>query len=257
VIAVQGFVQTATGPCRDSVAAQIELYDDDGAPNVPWAMPLKMLQLELGQAESANAHVALGANAVLLRGLACERARDLIDAISAIAKVSPFRHMTTPGGWEMSVAMTNCGTAGWVTDRSGYRYDPIDPDTGRPWPALPSVFAELAAKAAEQAGFADFAPDVCLINRYSPGTRLSLHQDRDERDFSQPIVSVSLGLPAVFLWGGKKRTERPTRVALSHGDVVVWGRSDRLNFHGVSPVRDGHHPLTGAYRHNLTFRKAT
>jgi alkylated DNA repair protein (DNA oxidative demethylase) len=200
--------------------------------------------------------VALSDRAVLLRGFARERGLELIAAIAAIADVSPFRHMVTPGGWEMSVALTNCGQVGWVTDRGGYRYDPIDPATGRPWPAMPEVFADIAAGAAAEAGFPGFCPDACLVNRYVPGARLSLHQDRNERDFGQPIVSVSLGLPAVFLWGGRKRTDRVRRVALVHGDVVVWGGSDRLVFHGVHNLAEGGHPLTGACRFNITFRRA-
>jgi DNA oxidative demethylase len=156
----------------------------------------------------------------------------------------------------MSVAMTNCGAAGWVTDRSGYRYQPIDPSNGHPWPAMPSVFAELASMSAAEAGFGGFTPDACLINRYEPGTRLSLHQDRNERDFDAPIVSVSLGLPAVFQFGGAQRSDRPRRVLLQHGDVVVWGGPARLNFHGVMPLKEGQHPLLGRCRINLTLRKA-
>jgi alkylated DNA repair protein (DNA oxidative demethylase) len=156
----------------------------------------------------------------------------------------------------MSVAMTNCGAARWVSDRTGYRYHRIDPETGRPWPAMPAVFAELAARAAEVGGFPAFAPDVCLANRYAPGARLSLHQDRDEQDFGAPIVSVSLGLPAVFLWGGLSRSDRPRRVRLAHGDVVVWGGPARMIFHGVMPLADGEHPAIGRRRLNLTFRRA-
>jgi len=156
----------------------------------------------------------------------------------------------------MSVAMTNCGKAGWVTDRSGYRYDSIDPQTGLPWPDMPALFSALAAGAAAAAGFAGFKPDACLINQYRPGARLSLHQDRNERDFSAPIVSVSLGLPAIFLWGGQKRAQRPERIPLLHGDVAVWGGNDRLTFHGIGPLADGFHPVTEGLRYNLTFRKA-
>jgi DNA oxidative demethylase len=156
----------------------------------------------------------------------------------------------------MSVAMTNCGEAGWVTDRSGYRYDAIDPESGQPWPAMPDVFSALAADAAVAAGFAGFVPDACLINQYRAGARLSLHQDRNERDFTAPIVSVSLGVPATFLWGGRRRADRPARVPLLHGDVVVWGGIDRLTFHGVNPLADGIHPMTGSVRFNLTFRRA-
>jgi alkylated DNA repair protein (DNA oxidative demethylase) len=156
----------------------------------------------------------------------------------------------------MSVAMTNCGPLGWVSDRRGYRYDAVDPDTGRPWPAMPAAFRALAARAAEAGGFARFEPDACLVNRYAPGTRLTLHQDRDERDFGAPIVSVSLGLPAVFLFGGDTRGGRPLRIPLRHGDVVVWGGPARLRFHGVAPVEDGVHERLGACRINLTFRRA-
>ena len=214
------------------------------------------LALALDEDQDGTSRVALGARAVLLRGLACEFAPEFVAAIIAIAAVSPFRRMVTPGGWEMSVAMTNCGLVGWVTDRTGYRYDPIDPVTGQPWPALPPIFADLATKAAEEAGFNGFCPDACLVNRYVPGARLSLHQDRNERDFDQPIVSVSLGLPAIFLWGGKARSEKVRRIPLLHGDVVVWGGPDRLTFHGIHSLADGEHPLTGACRFNVTFRRA-
>ena len=218
--------------------------------------PHESPSLALGELQGRAGRVALGTRAVLLRGFARERASELIAAIDAIAAVSPFRHMVTPGGWEMSVALTNYGQVGWVTDRSGYRYDPTDPATGQPWPAMPRAFADLAGETANAAGFGGFSPDGCLVNRYAPGARLSLHQDRNERDFDQPIVSVSLGLPAVFLWGGKKRTEIVRRVPLVHGDVVVWGGPDRLTFHGVHALAEGEHPSTGAYRFNFTFRRA-
>ena len=198
----------------------------------------------------------LGPGAVLLRCF-CAGAEDaVLAAVGQVAAAAPFRHMVTPGGYEMSVAMTNCGSVGWVTDRTGYRYDPRDPDSGKPWPAIPAAFLDLAAKAAVEAGFAGFAPDVCLINRYEPGAKLSLHQDKDERAFDAPIVSVSLGLPAVFLFGGSKRTDPPRRIPLEHGDVVVWGGPSRLAFHGVAPLRDGEHRAVGRIRLNLTFRKA-
>jgi alkylated DNA repair protein (DNA oxidative demethylase) len=200
--------------------------------------------------------VALDEGAVLLGGFALPIDRDLLDALAGIAQNAPFRHLVTPGGWTMSVAMTNCGNAGWVSDRSGYRYDPVDPESGRRWPAMPEVFADLAARAAMAAGFAAFSPDACLINRYVTGARLSLHQDRNERRFDDPIVSVSLGLPATFLWGGRTRADRPRRVPLVHGDVVVWGGPARMTFHGVQPLDDGHHALTGNVRYNLTFRRA-
>lgn len=199
---------------------------------------------------------ALAPGAVILRGAALSRVQSLTSAVEQVTARSPFRLMTTPGGYRMSVAMTNCGAAGWVTDRSGYRYDGNDPLSGCPWPAMPPVFVELASEVAAITGFSDFAPDACLINRYEPGTRLSLHQDRNERDFGAPIVSVSLGLPAVFLFGGSQRSDRPRRVLLHHGDVVVWGGPARLNFHGVMPLKEGNHPALGRCRVNLTLRKA-
>jgi alkylated DNA repair protein (DNA oxidative demethylase) len=194
--------------------------------------------------------------AMLLRDFARPIERELITALRDIAEQAPFRHMQTPGGHQMSVAMTNCGSAGWVTDRSGYRYDGVDPVSGKPWPSMPSIFRELAGQAAAQGGFAGFLPDACLINRYQPSARMSLHQDKDERDFENPIVSVSLGLPAIFLFGGPKRSDRPQRYRLEHGDVVVWGGPSRLFFHGVAPLADGEHGLLGRERVNLTFRKA-
>jgi alkylated DNA repair protein (DNA oxidative demethylase) len=180
----------------------------------------------------------------------------LLEAVEEISGRAPFRCMTTPGGYRMSVAMTNCGAAGWITDRSGYRYEAADVLTGQPWPAIPEVFQELATSAAAHAGFAKYAPDACLINRYEPSARMSLHQDKDERDLEAPIVSVSLGLPAVFLFGGLRRGDRPTRIPLEHGDVVVWGGPARLRYHGVMPLQDGEHPMFGRRRVNLTFRKA-
>jgi alkylated DNA repair protein (DNA oxidative demethylase) len=200
--------------------------------------------------------VILGEQAVLMRGRALSVDAALLAAIDAIAVRAPFRRMVTPGGFEMSVAMTNCGSVGWVTDRTGYRYAPSDPATGQPWPPLPDRFAALAQDAAAEAGFADFVPDACLVNRYEPGARLSLHQDKDERDYRQPVVSVSLGLPATFQFGGMKRGDRPRKVLLAHGDIVVWGGPSRLVFHGVLALKDGDHPLAGRRRFNLTFRKA-
>lgn len=199
---------------------------------------------------------ALTDGACLLHGFAAADASALVAAIRRIEADAPLRHMETPGGFTMSVAMTNCGRAGWVTDRRGYRYDAADPLSGRAWPAMPACFEDLAARAAAAAGFADFAPDACLINRYEPGARLTLHQDRNERDFAAPIVSVSLGLPATFLFGGVKRADRPRRVRLESGDVVVWGGPARLVFHGVDVLADGEHSLTGRCRFNLTLRKA-
>jgi alkylated DNA repair protein (DNA oxidative demethylase) len=200
---------------------------------------------------------SLGQGAVVLRGFALNDAVAIQVAIAEVLAAAPFRHMQTPGGFRMSVAMSNCGRYGWVTDTTGYRYAATDPDSDKPWPPLPSLFLRLAAAAAAEAGFADFVPDACLINRYEPGARMSLHQDRDERDLAQPIVSVSLGLPAVFLFGGLKRADPARRIPLNHGDVVVWGGPDRLRYHGVLAVKAGQHPLLGSCRLNLTFRKAT
>ena len=198
----------------------------------------------------------LAEGARLLRGFADAAASDLLAAVTTIAAASPFRHLVTPGGFRMSVAMTNCGDFGWVSDRSGYRYDPVDPERGRPWPPLPPLFLDLARRAAAAAGFSDFRSDVCLINRYLPGTRLTLHQDKDEGDFAHPIVSVSLGLPATFLWGGINRTDKVQRIPLAHGDIVVWGGPSRLRYHGINPLKPGSHPLLGEQRLNLTFRRA-
>jgi len=200
--------------------------------------------------------MALGPGAVLLPGLALAEERALIEQVEALARAAPFRHLATPGGGRMSVAMTNCGPLGWHSDRRGYRYEPVDPQTGQPWPAMPQRFRELAVQAAARAGHAGFAPDACLVNRYETGARMALHQDHDERDGSAPIVSVSLGAPAVFLWGGAARGDRPRRLALESGDVVVWGGPSRFTFHGVAPVRRADHPLTGTLRYNLTFRRA-
>jgi DNA oxidative demethylase len=185
--------------------------------------------------------------AVLLRDFAGSIESELIAALRDVVAQAPLRHMVTP--------MTNCGNAGWVTDRNGYRYDANDPETGRRWPAMPPLLGDLAARAADRAGFTDFSPDVCLVNRYVPGARLSLHQDRDELDFGAPIVSLSLGLPAIFLFGGLKRSDKTRRFRLFHGDIAVWGGPARLAFHGVAPLADGEHPLLGRQRINLTFRK--
>jgi len=203
-----------------------------------------------------DAPVPLAPGAWLLRGLAAARAPSLLQALDGVLDSAPWRHMVVPGGRRMSVAMSNCGMLGWVSDAAGYRYLAIDPDSGQPWPALPPPFAELAAEAASLAGYEDFRPDACLVNRYAPGARLTLHQDRDERDFTQPIVSVSLGLPAVFLFGGDKRSDPARRIPLAHGDVAVWGGASRLRYHGVLPLADGEHALTGRCRINLTFRRA-
>ncbi|PLC54717.1 DNA oxidative demethylase AlkB [Pollutimonas nitritireducens] len=199
---------------------------------------------------------ALGQRAVVLRGFALPFMDELLPAIQDVEQASPFRHMITPGGFTMSVALTNCGTFGWTTDRRGYRYATIDPTTGRPWPAMPAVFARMAREAAAAAGFDNFEPDACLVNRYLPGARLSLHQDKNERDYDAPIVSVSLGMSAVFLFGGHHRADKPVKVVLQHGDITVWGGEDRLRYHGVLPLKDLPHPLLGNQRINFTFRKA-
>src|SRR5262245_19070035 len=199
-------------------------------------------------------HERLEEGAVLLRCFAVAEAPLLVEEAARVAQVAAFRHLITPGGYSMSVAMTNCGRVGWVSDRSGYRYDRLDPQTGVPWPAMPGAYLDIAARAAAKAGFVNYDPDACLINRYTAGAKLSLHQDRDEMDASAPIVSVSLGLPAVFLWGGKRRSDPVRRLRLENGDVVVWGGPARSVYHGVAPLSVVVHPLTGATRINLTFR---
>ncbi len=216
------------------MTATLDLFDDGGEP----------------------ACLPLGEGAVVLRRFALPDEDALLAAVQQVTAQAPLRRMVTPGGFTMSVAMTNCGDLGWVTDRTGYRYDRLDPESGRPWPRLPEAFLRLATRAAAQAGFDGFVPDACLLNRYEPGTRLSLHQDRNERDYGQPIVSVSLGIPAVFLFGGATRSHKAQRVPLAHGDVVVWGGPARLHYHGVLPLKEAGHPLTGRCRINLTFRKA-
>jgi DNA oxidative demethylase len=223
-------------PIADNVAMTFDLFPDEPAPG--------------------RRNEPLEPGALVLRGLARDRGPALLEALGTVTSRAPLRFLTTPGGYRMSVAMTNCGSAGWISDRTGYRYGPQDPLTGEQWPAMPVVFAALATEAAAAAGFPAFSPDACLINQYEPGSRLSLHQDKDERDYGAPIVSVSLGLPAVFLFGGDLRTDRTKRVPLAHGDVVVWGGPARLRYHGVFPLKDGEHPLVGRRRINLTFRKA-
>ncbi len=211
---------------------------------------------QIGLFDDPAADVELGPGARVLKGFALAESRQLLAAIAAIETQAPFRHLVTPGGKPMSVAMTNAGTAGWVSDRRGYRYEAADPLTGEAWPPMPPLFADLAHRAAAALDFGGFAPDACLVNRYAPGSRLTLHQDQDEKDLGAPIVSVSLGLPATFLWGHPVRGGRMRRVPLIHGDVVVWGGPSRMIFHGVDTLKDGQHPLTGALRYNLTFRSA-
>ena len=211
---------------------------------------------DLFESESAGTRDTLGVQSCVLRGFATPYLPRLLEALNAVQKRAPFRHMVTPGGFTMSVALTNCGELGWTSDRRGYRYRHCDPETGAPWPAMPDVFMQLAQAAAVEAGFSDFEPDACLINRYLPGSRLSLHQDKNEKDYTFPIVSVSLGIPAVFLFGGHVRSTKAQRVPLFHGDIAVWGGADRLRYHGISPLKDGFHTLLGAQRINFTFRKA-
>jgi alkylated DNA repair protein (DNA oxidative demethylase) len=201
-------------------------------------------------------HERLAPGAWLLRGFALDQGPAVVAAIEHISAAAPFRHLVTPGGFRMSVAMTNCGSLGWVSDRRGYRYDTCDPLSGLPWPPMPPVFLQIARTAAVAGGFSGFEPDACLINRYEPGARLTLHQDKDESDFSAPIVSVSLGLPATFLFGGNSRKDKQRRVPLQHGDVVVWGGAARLHHHGVLALKDGSHDTLGSRRLNLTFRRA-
>ena len=209
--------------------------------------------LSLFQPEEAKREIAPGA--FLLRGFALELESALLAGVDEVRGASGFRNMVTPGGYRMSVAMTNCGDLGWITDRTGYRYDSVDPENGKKWPEMPAAFRRLAESAARASGFADFHPNACLINRYEAGTKLSLHQDKDERDFTQPIVSVSLGIPATFLFGGLARSDKAERIPLRHGDVVVWGGPARLRYHGVAELKAGEHPQLGCVRVNLTFRK--
>lgn len=216
----------------------LQLFEDEDAPQ-PYTAPEQ-----------------IGPGAALLRGFALDGAQGLMQAVQQIILAAPLRHLVVPGGHTMSVAMSNCGALGWVSSRSGYRYSATDPLSGQPWPAMPHGFRVLAARAAAEAGYEHFKPDACLVNRYEPGARLSLHQDRDEGDLSAPIVSVSLGLPAVFMFGSTRRADRPQRLRLLHGDVAVWGGPSRLAYHGVAPLADGEHAGLGRQRINLTFRCA-
>jgi alkylated DNA repair protein (DNA oxidative demethylase) len=204
--------------------------------------------------DAGSARLGLGEGITLLRGFA-DTAR-LMPLIERVAARAPFRHLVTPGGQTMSVAMTNCGPVGWVSDRGGYRYSSSDPVTGHDWPAMPDEFRRLALDAANLCGFPSFVPDACLINRYSAGARLTAHRDADEQNFAQPIVSVSLGLPANFAFYGLARGGKGKTVALVDGDVLVWGGPSRLAYHAVRPIKPGIHPLTGEFRFNLTFRHA-
>lgn len=198
----------------------------------------------------------IGEESYVLRGYALHWIERLLPELRRVLAQSPFRQMVTPGGFTMSAALSSCGELGWTTDSSGYRYSRFDPRSQQPWPTMPDALRELAVLAAQEAGFIDFAPDACLINRYVPGAKMSLHQDKNERRYSAPVVSVSLGLPAIFLFGGHERSHRTQKISLFHGDVVVWGGVDRLRFHGVMPIKEGVHPIMGSQRINLTFRTA-
>lgn len=198
----------------------------------------------------------LGKQAIVLRAFALPYLDQAFAALHNVINTSPLRQMVTPGGYTMSVTTTSCGQLGWVSDQDGYRYSRLDPHTGKHWPDIPASLLMLAADAANTAGFPGFVPDACLINRYLPEAKMSLHQDKNELDMAAPIVSVSLGMPAVFLFGGHKREDKTQRVSLFHGDVTVWGGVDRLRFHGVLPVKSNPHPVLGEQRINLTFRKA-
>ncbi|MDB6142119.1 MAG: alkB [Pseudomonas sp.] len=214
------------------------------------------LDLFADDAPQAPRTEQIGPRSFVLRGFALPLVEQLLPALQRILGRSPFRHMVTPGGFTMSVALSNCGQLGWVTDRSGYRYTRIDPDTGQPWPDLPDLFMQLAQSAASESGFPGFIPDACLINRYVPGAKMSLHQDKNEQGYEWPVVSVSLGIPAMFLFGGMERSDKTQRVPLFHGDVVVWGGEDRLRYHGVLPLKQAEHPQLGEQRINFTFRRA-
>lgn len=198
----------------------------------------------------------LAPGAVVLRRFALPHVEALMRGIAQVVGQSPLRHMVTPGGYTMSVAMTNCGRLGWTTNQHGYLYAPVDPQTAQPWPEMPAAFTALCHKASLAAGYPEFRPDACLINRYAPGAKLSLHQDKDEPDLRAPIVSVSLGLPAIFQFGGLKRNDPLQRLMLEHGDIVVWGGESRLFYHGIAPLKADYHPVTGECRYNLTFRQA-
>ncbi|MGV8917678.1 MAG: DNA oxidative demethylase AlkB [Pseudomonas sp.] len=222
--------------CKGSEPATFDLFADD-APQAPRTEQI-------------------GPRSFVLRSFALPRVEQLLPALQQVLNQSPFRHMITPGGFTMSAALSSCGRLGWVTDRSGYRYTDTDPQTGQPWPAMPDALMQLAQAAAIEAGFPGFIPDACLINRYVPGAKMSLHQDKNEQRYEWPVVSVSLGIPAMFLFGGDQRTDPCQRVPLFHGDVVVWGGEDRLRYHGIVALKQAEHPLLGEQRINFTFRRA-
>ncbi len=195
-------------------------------------------------------------DAIILKGFVRAKANQLVKDAELISQQSPFRTMTTPGGGKMSVAITNCGHCGWLSDEHGYRYQQIDPVTHRSWPEMPQSFLKICAAATKAASFAEFMPDACLLNKYQADAKMGLHNDNDEHDLTAPIVSVSLGLDAVFLFGGKTRQSPTRKYLLSHGDVVVFGGQSRLNFHGISLIKPTYisDDLTD-HRLNLTFRK--
>jgi len=206
----------------------------------------------------APTHDELFPGAVLMRGLAASQDIELLSAVKALEAVAPFRHVTTPGGLPMMVVTTACGNRNRLYENSGFRYESGQPEAPfRRRPPMPEVFYEIAVRSARLAGFERFRPDAGLVNRYQAGVKLGLHQDRHECDLTQPIVSVSLGLPAVFLLGGLQRTDPTRRILLEHGDALVWGGPSRMRYHGVLPLKPGSHELTGPYRYNLTFRKVT
>ncbi len=194
---------------------------------------------------------------VVLRQYANKQAAEILKEVELITAVAPFRKMKTPSGLSMSAELTSCGKYGWISDQQGYRYSKSDPLNNNAWPKLPELFFKFGREAAKKAGFSDFKPDVCMINRYAPASKMSLHQDRNERDFSEkaPIVSLSLGVPANFYFGGLERSDPTIKIPLIHGDVVVWGGKSRLCFHGVGVIKDDYHPMLGNFRINLTFRK--
>jgi DNA oxidative demethylase len=198
---------------------------------------------------------ALAPGALLMRGFGRGGDVDILQAVESVIAQAPLRHLQTPGGYTMSIQTTRCGSMGWVSEPGGYRYAASNPGTQQPWPAMPPCLLDFAVRAATEAGYPDFVPDSCMINQYLPGTKLGLHQDRDERDLRAPVVSLSLGLPAIFLFGGLQRAGKTQRYRLAHGDVVVWGGPSRLAFHGVLPVAEGDHALLGRRRVNVTFRK--
>jgi alkylated DNA repair protein (DNA oxidative demethylase) len=206
--------------------------------------------------ERKKEEIWVSPGAAILAGYALEQMPELFAGLRAVEAVSPFRHMVTRQGFEIHVETTGCGPLSWVSDRSGYRYDHIDPATGKPWPPMPQSFFDMARAAAAAAGYVDFTPDSCLINRYNPDTTSSLHRD-GERDTSQPVVTISVGVSVSFLWGGNERTDKAKPHLLTHGDVMVFGGPSRLYFHGVKQLKGGEtHPLTGERRYSITLRKA-